>query len=235
MAYVLAFAGLAILVGIHVLVLRVLRRRWRPALAIAGACAASYLVIVAVAFAYFTTHGMVAGRPRFGVRSVVPHFPANGVLVPGDRILAVDHVPLFADTDSLTERVQRGNGAPVTFTIDHAGATSDVTLTPVRDVGGTNSWVVGVKPGVAFAYDHDPLHAARVAITFPIAVIAHARASLPRTPPAVDLGGPKRILDEYLVEPLSDGALAMRYLLFASVWVLIAQTIVDAIRWSRRA
>jgi Lon-like protease len=76
------------------------------------------------------------------IQATVKGYPAYGVLRAGDVITAVDGTPVDCRHSVVTMIQNRKPGAPVTLTIDRAGATKTVTLR-TRDSGGEP--VVGVR------------------------------------------------------------------------------------------
>ncbi|PPF23918.1 YlbL family protein [Rathayibacter rathayi] len=75
--------------------------------------------------------------------------PAEGVLEPGDRILAVAGTAV-ADPTALRATLQTlGTGSPVQLSIERDGAQREVQVTP-RDSNGAA--VIGVLPGAAFEF-----------------------------------------------------------------------------------
>lgn len=66
------------------------------------------------------------------ISGVQPGTPADGVLVPGDRVGAVDGHPVAAGRWGFVEAVTGAPGAPVTLSVLRKGAVREVTL--VREV-----------------------------------------------------------------------------------------------------
>ncbi|WP_179435067.1 YlbL family protein [Microbacterium pseudoresistens] len=79
------------------------------------------------------------------VASVIGDGASVGVLEQDDRIVAVDGAPL-KDADALRAAIKAGQGAPLTLTIERAGAEQDVTITPreQKDADGQAGWYIGV-------------------------------------------------------------------------------------------
>jgi membrane-associated protease RseP (regulator of RpoE activity) len=243
MVFALAIVGVGALLGIHELArhgaaralgLPIERLRigrgplWRHLAALVAGVVATYLGIAVIAFALFACHGLATGERWYGVASTVQGFDAFGKVVPGDRILAVDHVPLQIGVgDTLVERVNRGRGAPVTLTVRHAGETRDLSLQPRIDTDGS-AWRLGIK----IEEQTDPVTDVGLAIggavRYPIeqsVVIGRGLARAVAGSDAPDVGGPKRIVDELRrpPEPISVRATKLA-MLFGTylLWILIA-------------
>lgn len=78
------------------------------------------------------------------VNSVQDGAPADGKLVPGDFLIAVNGTPITKPAEVATI-VQEANGAPVTFTVRRDGAEQDVVVTPHQtEIEGEQRWVVGI-------------------------------------------------------------------------------------------
>lgn len=82
-------------------------------------------------------------RTEVRVVDVLPDSPAEGVLTPGDRLLAVEGRPL-TDAAELQARTRAAEaGDRLTLTIDHAGVEREVTVT-LRPLAGTDQVGLGV-------------------------------------------------------------------------------------------
>src|SRR5256885_10048540 len=90
---------------------------WQRFLTIFAGPATNYLSAIVLAMLLYTCHGVDVPH-WYGVGTVMPDHDAYGKLEPGDRILAVDRVPLYLDSGpTLTERVMASRGAPIVLTI----------------------------------------------------------------------------------------------------------------------
>jgi hypothetical protein len=192
--------------------------------------AASYLAAAGVAFAYLAVHGRTTGY-QLAVTEVLPGFDAAGKIEPGDVLVAVDRQPVeLGGTSSLPSLINRGAGAPVTVTVERAGASRDVVVQPRRDTGGTESWVIGVRKAVVPILDTGASDALRIAASFPITEI---RAMVAGFWPAVegpsDPGGPKAIVEEVDLH-LSFGIRVWQLLLRFAAIAMLVMVVVDAIR-----
>jgi regulator of sigma E protease len=109
------------------------RPAWQRFITIFAGPATNYLSAIALALALYTCHGVDVPK-WYGVSDVMTGYDAQGKLERGDRIVAVDHVPLFIDSGpSLIERVTGAKGAPLTLTILRDGKTLEVAIRPRRD------------------------------------------------------------------------------------------------------
>ncbi len=78
--------------------------------------------------------------------------PADGVLEPGDELLAVDGVPVTSDAELRAAIADAGVGAPVELGIRRDGVESTVTLTTAARSPSDRTPIVGVVPGVAYDF-----------------------------------------------------------------------------------
>ena len=194
------------------------RPAWQRFVTIFAGPGTNYLSAVLLAFALYSCHGMPSSWRWYNVASVRDGFDAKGKLEPGDRIVAVDGVPLLASgeytdkdgthfkSDSLVGRVNAKNGAPVTLTVERGGKKVDFAITPklvFRDLPNdmTPSYLLGIVPvdkpdnvnvGVVVA--------AREALLFPVELTKRIGGffyDIIRGRQEADPGGPKRIVDEF--------------------------------------
>lgn len=88
-------------------------------------------------------------QQRVSVVQVPEGSPAEGVLEPGDEILAIAGTAV-ADAAALRSTLQTlGTGAPVQLSIERGGAQQEVQVTPRESNGAA---VIGVLPGAAFDF-----------------------------------------------------------------------------------
>lgn len=118
------------------------RPAWQRFLTIFAGPATNYVSAILLAFLLYTCHGQDSSWRWFSVAKVNDGFDAHGKLEVGDRITAVDHVPLMArgtyitpdgktiNTGVLRERVNARHGAPVDITVMRGGKPIDVSVTP---------------------------------------------------------------------------------------------------------
>jgi regulator of sigma E protease len=109
------------------------RPAWQRFLTIFAGPATNYLSAIVLAMALYTCHGVDVAH-WYGVGDVMQGYSAYGKLERGDRILEVDHVPLFIDSGaSLIERVNAAKGAPLTLAIERTGEKHEIAITPRLD------------------------------------------------------------------------------------------------------
>jgi membrane-associated protease RseP (regulator of RpoE activity) len=231
----------AVLATLALIALRELVRHvvWKTtkqlALAVIAANVASYVFAAAVAFGMFALHGTTIGY-RTTVDEVMPGYDAAGKLQAGDAILAVDHEPL--DDFSLPQRVARKNGEAVTLTIERAGATSEVTITPTRSTeGGTPQWLLGIKRRPEPIQSRDVGAALGNAAVFPVTqvrMLARQVSELFAGSDHADAGGPMRIVDEFRVQRSFLVLMGQRLMQFA-VFAMLLMFVTDIIRVIRLA
>jgi regulator of sigma E protease len=174
---------------------------WQRLATILAGPAASYLVVVATGMALYACHG-IDGPRRYGVGQVLDGYDATHKLQPGDVIVAIDHTPAsIGSGPTLSERINRANGAPVTLTIERGGEQRDIALAPTRGPGaaGAPSWRIGVQLEIrSAAIPIEILDAARRAFAYPVELTRILGARLYRivvgSEPA-DPGGPVRIVE----------------------------------------
>ena len=109
------------------------RPAWQRFITIFAGPATNYLSAVVLAFALFTCAGVDGKTAYFGVGELMKDYDAMGKLERGDRILAVDDVPItIGDGASLSERVMKKQGAPMKLTVRRDGKLVDVTVLPKK-------------------------------------------------------------------------------------------------------
>jgi regulator of sigma E protease len=194
------------------------RPAWMRFLTIFAGPATNYVSAIVLAFFLFTCHGEYSKWKWHEVAAIRDDFDAHGKLQVGDRIVAVDGVPILArgqyiapdgvqySADSLTRRVNEKKGAPVTMTVLRDGKKVDVTITPklsFRDLpyNTTPMYLLGIVPVEgADVLDVGIFTAAKDAFIYPVEqtkMIAGGLYSIIRGEEKADPGGPKRIFDEF--------------------------------------
>src|SRR5690242_3209799 len=113
------------------------RPAWQRFVTIFAGPATNYISAVVVAFALYTCHGLDSSWKWYGVAAVKADYDAYGKLEVGDRITAVDHVPILAKgehdgvaADSLVKRVNAKKGEALVLTVIRHGKQVDVTVKP---------------------------------------------------------------------------------------------------------
>ena len=206
-------------------------------LAVVAANVTSYVLAAAVAFGMFALHGTTTGY-RTTVDEVMPGYDAAGKLQAGDAILAVDHEPLDDAGASLPQRVARKNGEAVTLTIERAGETSEIIVTPTRSTeGGTPQWLLGIKRRPEPIQSRDVGAALGNAVVFPatqVRMLARQVGELFAGSDHADPGGPMRIVDEFRVQRSFLVLMGQRLMQFA-VFAMLLMFVTDIIRVIRLA
>lgn len=175
---------------------------WQRLATILAGPAASYLSVAVLAIALYTCHGVDVPR-WYGINRVVNGSPAADKLEPGDTVLAFDHAPLTIDSrPTLSERVNRGSGAPITLTIERNGEQRDVVIEPKqgKDASGRRVWLIGVNLEARdLTVQLGLLDAARRGLEYPVAqarLIATALYRVVLGDERADPGGPIRMIYE---------------------------------------
>jgi regulator of sigma E protease len=180
------------------------RPAWQRFITIFAGPATNYLSAIVLAFCLYTCHGIPSSTSYVAVDDVLADYDAAGKLAAGDRIMAVDHEPLFASSGpGLTERVMAKKGAPMLLTVQRGDTSFEVSITPKlsKDDAGKPVYLLGIKR-VAEA---DTVHigvfdAAGRALMYPVvktqAILGGLRDIMTGAEKA-DPGGPKRIVEEF--------------------------------------
>ncbi len=181
---------------------------WQRFLTIFAGPATNYLSAIVLAFALFTCHGRDVAH-WYGVDEAMEGYEAHGKLEHGDRIVQVDHVPLlFSTGKELIERVNAGNGAAVTLTVERDGKTLEFSVKPrlEQDKGkdgkdGKAVWRIGVKPELQpIVVKLSLLEAGQRALSYPVEQTKQIGAMLYGIvfgSEKADPGGPIRMVEEF--------------------------------------
>lgn len=185
------------------------RPAWQRFVTIFAGPATNYLSAIVLAFLLYTCHGQETNE--WHVDQLMPGYDAYGKLQSGDRIVAVDGVPMYSPTPSqLSAAVNARGGAPVTLSIARGVAVVPITITPkpsidevtgkpaVNDKGGP-VFLLGIReaPDVAPVGVGDAL---KNAIAYPVIqtkVIGQGLYDIAFGSAKADPGGPKRIVEEF--------------------------------------
>jgi regulator of sigma E protease len=201
------------------------RPAWQRFITIFAGPATNYLSAIVLAMALYTCHGVDVPH-WYGVSDVMDGYDAHGKLERGDRIVAVDHHPLFIDTGpTLIERVNAANGAPIALTIERAGRSREVSITPRLDKDDHNKpvWRIGVKPeSQSQVVAVGLLDAAGRAVTYPIEQTKAIGAGLYGIifgNERADLGGPTRMVEEFHRAFSAGLVTGIKLLMLLSVWL----------------
>ena len=185
---------------------------WQRLVTVLAGPATNYLLASMLAMVLYTCHGIDVPH-WYGVDDVMQGYDAYGKLEHGDRILAVDHRPLYIDSGpSLIERVLASGGAPITLTIERDGQAREVLITPRQDqTGNETAWRLGVKPlAENLAIELGTFDATRRALAYPFvltATIVKAQYRILLGSEKADPGGPVRMTMEF-AHSLSSGWVA---------------------------
>jgi regulator of sigma E protease len=110
---------------------------WQRFLTIFAGPATNYIAAIVLGIGLYTCHGYDVPT-WYGVHSVVDGHDAKGKLESGDRVLAIDGVPLrYTGGSGLTARVDASKGAPLAMTIQRDGVEQTVTIKPRLAYEGT--------------------------------------------------------------------------------------------------
>ena len=187
---------------------------WQRFLTIFAGPATNYLSAIALAMVLYTCHGVDVPH-WYGVRKVmrcadekqqcqVPDYDAYGKLEPGDRVLAVDRVPLFLDSGpGLIERVMASKGAPITLTIERDGQKHDIQIKPREDKDSTGKqvWRIGLQYNEQdLVVEVGVLAAAQRALEYPVVQtrqIGKMLYGIVFGKEKADPGGPIRMVEEF--------------------------------------
>jgi regulator of sigma E protease len=125
------------------------RPTWQRFVTIFAGPATNYVSAILLAFALYTCHGEPSAERWYAVDEILASYDAAGKLQPGDRILAVDDVPILASQivpRTLAERVHAKAGAPVVLTVRRDGKPVDLWVVPRL---GNNGYEVSgmLRPG----------------------------------------------------------------------------------------
>jgi regulator of sigma E protease len=199
------------------------RPAWQRFVTIFAGPATNYVSAIVLAFGLYTCHGENSAWRWHEVAGLREGFDAQGKLEIGDRIIAVDSVPILArgqwvapdgtlyTADALTRRVNEKKGQPLTLTVIRGGKHVDVTVQPkvaflLRSGQHVTEWVkptylLGIVPiERADVLDVGVVKAFGDALVYPIEqtkLIGAGLYDIFRGKEEADPGGPKRIFDEF--------------------------------------
>lgn len=112
---------------------------WQRFLTIFAGPATNYLAAIVLAFGLYTCHGHDIPE-WYGVKEVIKGYDAEGKLEAGDRVLAINGVPLrlrYEGMSGLTARVNAAKGGSLTFLVLRDGAEQTFTIKPRLDYQAT--------------------------------------------------------------------------------------------------
>lgn len=233
MSYVVVAVGLAVLVGIHELVVWFAKRTIRRPWAVLVGPIIGYAVLVGFALVLFAGYGLRGGALEYIVDETLPGSDAAGKLEAGDRILAADHVAVSPTGTSLVSRVEAAGGKPVVLTIERAGERRDITVQPKQSqVAGRIVWMLGIRNRVNEVPVHDSGAAVKAAALYPIHQarnVAVALREIIAGKEEADIAGPMRIVEEFKRAPagLRSG---FEMLLLLGFYAWLALCVLDLVR-----
>jgi regulator of sigma E protease len=216
------------------------RPAWQRFVTIFAGPATNYLSAIVLALCLYNCRGVESSWKWFTVAHVNEGFDAHGKLQVGDRIVAVDGVPLLAEgryampdgtivkADVLTNRVNAKKGAPVTISVMRAGKQVDVSVTPKLVFNklpndATPNFLMGIVPyKEADVLDVGVFSSIAYSLEYPIVqtkVIASGLYDIVTGKEEADPGGPKRIYDEFTKAWESGIVYGIKLLMILSVYL----------------
>jgi regulator of sigma E protease len=194
------------------------RPAWQRFLTIFAGPATNYLSAIVLALLLYNCHGVNSSWRWYAIAHVNDGYDATGKLAEGDRILAIDDVPLLAQgsyrmpdgtvikADGLSDRINAKKGAAVKLTVLRDGKRVDVNVQPrlvFRDLPNSVKpmYLMGVVPyKQADVLQVGVVETTKYALTYPIEqtrLIAGGLKDIITGKEDADPGGPKRIYDEF--------------------------------------
>jgi regulator of sigma E protease len=216
------------------------RPAWQRFVTIFAGPATNYVSAILLAVLLYNCHGVDSSWKWFTIARVNPGFDASDKLVVGDRIVALDDVPLLAQgayqmpdgsvikASALTDRVNAKKGAPVKLTVLRNGQKLDVTIQPklaFRDLpqSAKPMYLLGVVPyKEGELLDVGITTSVAYALEYPIAqtkLIAGGLYDIITGKEEADPGGPKRIYDEFAKAWESGFVYGVKLLMMLSVYL----------------
>jgi regulator of sigma E protease len=216
------------------------RPAWQRFLTIFAGPATNYISAIILAFVLYSCHGTDSSWRWFSIAQVNEGFDAVGKLEVGDRILAVDDVPLLAQgsyrmpdgtvikADALSARVNAKDGAPVKLTVLRSGQKLDVTVQPklaFRDLPHSTKpmYLMGIVPiREADVLDMGIVESTVAAVEYPVIqtkVILGFLYDIIKGKEEADPGGPKRIYDEFAKAWKVGAVSGLKLLMILSVYL----------------
>jgi regulator of sigma E protease len=187
------------------------RPAWQRFVTIFAGPATNYVSAIGLALILFTFHGIDTTEPLIHVADVLDDYDAKGKLEKEDRILKVDGEDIRAGVaPSLTERVNKKQGAPIKLTIRRGDQQLEVEITPkigkdkdgqpTKDKAGNQVYLLGIAPSNHIVKEVGVPEAAWHALKYPIEqteVIVGGLYGIIVGTEKADPGGPVRIVDEF--------------------------------------
>jgi len=216
------------------------RPAWQRFLTIFAGPATNYLSAIVLAFLLYNCHGQESSWRWFSVAHVNEGFDASGKLQVGDRILAVDDMPLLARGGvgqtggkanpgaGAPRGVKRKDGGPVKVTVPRAGQLFDVTITPKLAFVGLpyateKTYLMGIVPTEQpDVLDVGVLTSIKDSLQYPIdqtKMIGGGLYDIVVGKEEADPGGPKRIYDEFAKAWKIGAVTGIKMLMILSVYL----------------
>jgi regulator of sigma E protease len=177
------------------------RPAWQRFATIFAGPATNYLSAIILAFLLYSCHGMKSNHWHVG--ELLEGYDAYHKLAPGDHIVAVDNVPMFAPSATdLAEKVNARNGAPMKLTVWRGVFVFDVVITP-KIATNEQTKLPTYRLGILQAQDLAQVgygEAAGAALVYPVEqtkVIGKGLYDIVFGSAKADPGGPKRIVEEF--------------------------------------
>jgi regulator of sigma E protease len=206
------------------------RPAWQRFLTILAGPATNYLSAIVLAFLLYTCHGQPGST--FYIDSVKDGYDAQGKLVPGDRVVAVDGTPMYAPSGyALSKAINAKQGAAIDLTVWRDYQLVTITLQPKLatdkdgkpqlDDKGKQQYLIGVVTTVDIV-DVGVVASARDAFVYPVIqtkVILGGLRDIFTGKEDVDPGGPVRIVKEFNTAFERGFADGIRLLMLLSVYL----------------
>jgi regulator of sigma E protease len=223
------------------------RPAWQRFVTIFAGPATNFLSAIVLSFALFTCHGIDSPWAWYGVDQVKTDYDAHGKLEVGDRILAVDGVPILAKgsytmptggvlkSDKLVERVNAKGGAPITLTIRRDGKELQVTIQPKvardkdgkeqKDTNGKPLYLLGIVPVLQpDVLDTGLIDTTVASVEYPVVVTGRIMEGLYEIISGkedADPGGPVRITEEFAKAWKLGAVTGIKLLILLSVYLAL--------------
>ena len=198
---------------------------WQRFLTIFAGPATNYLSAIVIAFGLYLCHGRDVAY-GYDVSEVMKGYDAYGKLESGDRIVALDHVPLHGDSGpSLAERVGQSGGKPLALTVERGGQNREIVLQPQqdKDPGGKPTWRIGVRYTAHYAVEGIGVSdAAWEALEYPVVQtrqIGKALYGIVFGSEKADMGGPVRMVEEFSKAFSAGTVYGIRLVMMLSVYL----------------
>lgn len=184
------------------------RPAWMRFATIFAGPATNYLSAIILAFLLYFCHGKPA--TSYHVAKLLDNYDAFGKLMPGDRIVAIDHAPMYSPNSvQLAEAVNAKGGEPIVLTVARGALAIDVTIKPRAQVDETGKQILDDQGKVHYllgiqqeadVVDVSLGDSLKSAFEYPVVqtrAIGHGLYEIVFGSAKADPGGPKRIVEEF--------------------------------------